>query len=518
MSMLKGVCLAAVSMSAAILPGAAPTAVQAQLTLRADQGKTIINPNLYGQFTEHLGHGIYGGIWVGEDSKIPNVRGFRKDVLEALKKLHVPVMRWPGGCFADEYHWKDGIGPRDKRPRMINTNWGGVTEDNAFGTHEFLDFCELVGAEPYINGNLGSGTPQEMMEWVEYLTSDARSPMADLRRKNGREQPWKIKFFGIGNENWGCGGNMRPEYYADNFRRYNSYLKNYSGNTLYRIACGPGGDDYRWTDVVMRNAGPMNALSLHQYTLPTGNWDKKGSATDFNEAAWHSTLRGAVQMDELITKHSAIMDVHDPNKKVALLVDEWGIWTDPQPGTNPGFLIQQNTLRDALLAAMHFHVFQNHADRVTMTNIAQMVNVLQAMVLTDNDKMLLTPTYHVFEMYQVHQGALSLPVDVQAEDYVLDGKKIPSISANASKDAKGKVHLSLVNTLPARDEVITCDVKGLNPKTVTGRILTAAAIDSHNTFAAPEVVKPQVFKGARVIDGKLQIQLPARSVVVLELD
>lgn len=517
MSRLKGFCLAMISMSASLIAAPIPTA-EATLVLRADQPRSVINPNLYGQFAEHLGHGIYGGIWVGQDSKIPNVRGFRKDVLEALQKLHVPVLRWPGGCFADEYHWKDGIGPRDKRPAMINTNWGGVTEDNAFGTHEFMDFCELLGAEPYIGGNLGSGTPQEMMEWVEYLTSDAKSPMADLRRKNGHDKPWKVKFFGIGNENWGCGGSMRPEFYADNYRRYSSFLKDYAGNHLFRVACGPGGDDYRWTDVVLRNGGHIDGLSLHQYTIPSGNWDKKGSATSFDEAAWHATLRGAYQMDELITKHSAIMDVIDPDKKVGLLVDEWGIWTDSEPGANPGFLFQQNSLRDALLAALHFHVFQAHADRVPMANIAQMVNVLQAMILTDGDKMLLTPTYHVFDMFQVHKGAVSLPVDVKADDYIVDGKKLPSVSASASKDAKGKVHLSLVNTLPAKDELITCDVRGLAVKSVSGRILTAPTITSHNTFEAPDTVKPKAFQGAKVVDGKLKLQLPAKSIVVLELE
>jgi alpha-N-arabinofuranosidase len=513
---------------AALIPsaqgaGATKTSnLQVRMVLRAEQGRATIHPNIYGQFAEHLGHGIYGGLWVGEDSKIPNTRGMRNDVLGALQKLHIPVVRWPGGCFADEYHWKDGIGPRDKRPSMVNTTWGGVIENNAFGTHEFMDLCGLLGAEPFISGNLGSGTPQEMMEWVEYMTSDARSPMADLRRKNGREKPWKVKYFGVGNENWGCGGNMRPEFYADNFRRYSTFLKNYAGNQLFRIACGAAGDDYRWTEVVMRDGGAkngtMNGISLHNYTIPSGSWDKKGSATDFGESAWHATLRGAVQMDKLIRKHSAIMDAVDPGKKVGLMVDEWGVWTDSEPGTNPAFLFQQNSLRDALLAAMHLHVFQDHADRVAMANIAQMVNVLQAMVLTEGDKMVLTPTYHVFEMLQVHQGATSLATDVQVSDYVLNGQKLPSVSASASKDGHGKVHLSLVNTLPARDESVACDVRGLKVKSVSGRILTGPAITSHNTFQAPSVVKPEPFQGARVVDGRLQIELPARSVVMLELE
>lgn len=489
-----------------------------KVVLRADQVRAVINPNIYGQFAEHLGHGIYGGLWVGENSRIPNTRGLRNDVVAALKKLHIPVIRWPGGCFADEYHWKDGIGPRAKRPSIINTNWGGVTENNAFGTHEFMDLCEQLGAEPYISGNLGSGTPHEMMEWVEYMTSDAKSPMANWRRKNGRDKPWKLKYFAVGNENWGCGGGMRPEFYADNYRRYSTFLKNYSGNQLFRVACGASEDDVHWTEVVMRNAGTLDSISLHNYTLPSGSWEKKGSATDFDESAWHSTLSGAVRMDQLIRKHLAVMDAVETKKRTALMVDEWGVWTDPEAGTNPGFLFQQNTLRDALTAALHLHVFQDHADRVAMANIAQMVNVLQAMVLTDAEKMLLTPTYHVFEMLQVHQGGQSLAIEVQAEDYVFAGKKLPSVSASASRDAQGKIHLSLVNTRPSQDEAITCDIRGFSPRKVSGRILTGPAITSHNTFAVPNAVQPKPFEGARVIDGKLQIQLPAKSVVMLELE
>jgi len=396
--------------------------VQAALDIHADQPGSVINRNLYGQFTEHLGHCIYGGIWVGEDSPIPNTRGIRNDVVAALRKAQVPVVRWPGGCFADEYHWKDGIGPSAQRPKMINTHWGGVVENNHFGTHEFMDFCAQVGCEPYITGNLGSGTVQEMMEWVEYMTSDADSPMANLRRQNGRNEPWHVKYFAIGNEAWGCGGDMRAEFYADNFRRYNTFLKSYGDNHLYRIACGPSDDDYQWTDTVMAIAGSkMNGLSMHYYTLPTGNWKDKGSATQFDEAEWFATLRRTLRMDELITKHSAIMDKYDPQKKVGLIVDEWGTWYNVEPGTNPGFLFQQNTLRDAIVAGLNFHIFQRHADRVVMANIAQLVNVLQSLILTDGPKMTVTPTYHVFEMFKVHQDATALPVDVQTPPYAFGG-------------------------------------------------------------------------------------------------
>jgi alpha-N-arabinofuranosidase len=492
--------------------------IRATLALKAEQPGPVIDRNIYGHFAEHLGRCVYEGIWVGESSPIPNTRGIRNDVVAALRKLNVPVLRWPGGCFADEYHWRDGIGPRERRPAMINTHWGGVVENNHFGTHEFMDLCEQLGAEPYVCGNVGSGTVQEMMEWVEYMTSDADSPVANLRRKNGREKPWRLRYFGVGNESWGCGGNMRPEYYADQYLRYNTFVKNYGENRIYRIACGASGDNYEWTEVLMSRAGRrMNGLSVHHYTLPTGNWRAKGSATQFGEDQWMSTLKNALKMDELVTRHAAIMDKHDPERRVGMVVDEWGAWYDVEPGTNPGFLYQQSTLRDALVAALNFHIFHKHAARVTMANIAQTVNVLQAMVLTDKEKMLLTPTYHVFEMYKVHQGATSLPVELTTPDYVLGDSRIPAVGATASRNTAGKIHLSLVNTDPKRPAEVACTLSGVTAKAVSGRILTAPAINSHNTFASPDTVRPQRFAGAKLDGGGLKVSLPPRSVVVLEL-
>jgi alpha-N-arabinofuranosidase len=500
----------------------ATTGPAAQLTLQADQSGPVISKNLYGQFSEHLGHCIYGGIWVGPDSPIPNTKGYRNDVLAALKQLGVPQLRWPGGCFADEYHWRDGIGPREKRPSMYNSHWGGVVENNHFGTHEFLDLCELLGIAPYVCVNVGSGTVQEAMEWVEYMTSPADSPMANLRRANGRDKPWQVPYIAVGNESWGCGGSMTPEFYADNYKRYNTFIKNYSpgdANRIQRIACGPNESNYEWTEVMMKNAGHnMNGLALHYYTLPSGNWrGSKGSATDFDEAQYFATLHNTLKMEELVTKHSAIMDKYDPEKKVGLVVDEWGVWTDVEPGTNPGFLFQQNTLRDAILAAINLHIFQAHADRVTMANIAQMINVLQAMILTDNEKMLVTPTYHVFEMFKVHQGATLVPLTLTTPDYAFGEGKIPAVSASASRDAAGKIHVSLANANPNSAIMIACTLNGVTAKSVTGRVLTAPAVNSHNTFAAPHTVEPAKFDGAVLSDGKLTITLPAKSVVVLEL-
>lgn len=493
--------------------------LSASLTLHADRPGTIINRNIYGHFAEHLGRCIYEGIWVGEDSPIPNMRGIRKDTVAALKAINIPVLRWPGGCFADEYHWKDGIGPREKRPKIINTNWGGVVENNHFGTHEFMDLCEQIGADPYVCGNVGSGSVEEMMQWVEYMTSDADSPMANLRRQNGRDKPWKVKYFGVGNESWGCGGNMTPEYYSDQFRRYNTFVKNYPGNNIYRIACGASDANYNWTEVLMKAAGnQMNGLSLHYYTIPTGDWQKKGFPTEFGEDQWMSTLRRTLEMDNLIAKHSKIMDRYDPQKRVGLIVDEWGTWYDAEPGVNPGFLYQQNTLRDALVAALNFHIYQRHADRVAMANIAQTINVLQAIILTDKEKMLLTPTYHVFEMFKAHQGGKYLPVELKTPDYTQGSNKIPAVSASASLDEKSAaIYLSLANTHPRKPVTLECKLAGVEPKGVTGRILTAGAMNAHNTFDAPDTVHPEAFTDAQIDGGSLRVVLPPKSVVILEL-
>jgi len=498
-------------------------AAQAQdnrLVIHADQGADTISRNLYGHFSEHLGRCIYEGIWVGEDSSIPNTRGIRNDVVAALKKIEVPVLRWPGGCFADEYHWKDGIGPREDRPSMYNSHWGGVVENNHFGTHEFLDLCEQLGCDAYISGNVGSGSVQEMMEWVEYMTSDAESPMANLRRKNGRDKPWRVKYFGVGNESWGCGGNMTPEYYADLFRRYNTFIKNYDrANPIYRIACGANAADYRWTEVQMADVGRrMNGLSLHYYTIPTGNWGRKGSATEFEEAQWHSTLRRCLEMEELISRHSSIMDARDRDKRVGLIVDEWGTWYDVEPGTNPGFLYQQSTLRDALVAGITLNIFNHHCDRVKMANIAQTVNVLQAMILTDKEKMIVTPTYHVFEMYVPHHDATLLPTELSAGTYALGDREIPAVSVSASKNSEGRITVSFCNLNPNEPAEIDCELQGATARKMTGRVLTAGTIQAHNTFDQPDVVKPGVFDDYMIKETGFAATLPAKSVVVLTLE
>lgn len=491
----------------------------ATVIIQTTKGENVIPKEIYGQFAEHLGTCIYGGLWVGENSSIPNTNGYRNDVLNALKELKVPVLRWPGGCFADEYHWMDGIGPRDKRPKMQNNNWGGTIEDNSFGTHEFLNLCEMIGCEPYISGNVGSGTVEELAKWVEYMTSDGDTPMAKLRRQNGRDKAWKVKYLGVGNESWGCGGSMRPEYYADLYRRYSTYCRNYDGNKLYKIASGASDYDYNWTKVLMNNVGHrMNGLSLHYYTV-TGWNGSKGSATKYNKDDFYWTMGKCLEIEDVIKKHCAIMDEKDPKKQIGLLVDEWGTWWDEEPGTTRGHLYQQNTMRDAFVAALTLNVFHRHTDRIKMANIAQVVNVLQSMILT-NDKggMVLTPTYHVFEMYKGFQNATYLPTSVETKTMtVRDNRTVPVISSSAAKEKDGTIIISLTNVDLDKSHDVTMNLDGGKLKTVKGRILTSKDITDYNDFSHPTTVAPVAFKGAKLKQSTLKVNIPAKSIVVLEV-
>ena len=484
-----------------------------------DQGKKAINKEIYGQFAEHLGTCIYGGIWVGKNPDIPNTNGYRNDVLHALKDLKVPVLRWPGGCFADEYHWMDGIGPKSERPKMVNNNWGGTIEDNSFGTHEFLNLCEMLECEPYISGNVGSGTVEEMAKWVEYMTSDGDSPMANLRRKNGRDKAWNVKYFGVGNESWGCGGSMRPEYYADLYRRYATYCRNYDDNRLFKIASGASDYDYNWTETLMKNiGGRMNGLSLHYYTV--AGWSgSKGAATQFSHDDYYWTMGKCMEIEDVIKKHIVIMDKYDPKKNVALMIDEWGTWWDEEPGTIKGHLYQQNTLRDAFVAALTLNVFHKYTDRIKMANIAQVVNVLQSMILTEGNKMVLTPTYHVFKMYKVHQDATYLPLDILCEHrQVRNDRIVPMVSATASRNTSGQIHISLANIDLEKEQTISLSLKDHKVKSVSGEILTATDIKSYNSFEKPNAVKIRVFKSTKIKNGNLTVTLPTKSIVTLEIE
>jgi len=491
----------------------------ARISINGSDPKIVISKNIYGHFSEHLGRCIYDGFWVGDSVKVPKKDRIRMDVVEALRKIKIPVLRWPGGCFADEYHWRDGVGPRNQRPKMVNTNWGGVVEDNSFGTNEFLELCSLLGCEPYISANVGSGTVEEMSKWVEYLNFDGESPMANERKKNGHPQPYNVHFWGIGNEAWGCGGEMTAEFYADQFRRYGSYAKNYPNARLRKVASGANSGDYHWTETLMKNVplGLMWGVGVHYYTVPTGNWRSKGSATKFDEKEYFSTMKNCLRMEEFVSKHSAIMDKYDSSKRVALAVDEWGIWTDVEPGTNPAFLYQQNSLRDALVAATTLNIFNNHAERVRLANLAQTVNVLQALVLTKGSQMLVTPTYHVFDLYKVHQDAKLLPVQINSPDYTSGTDKIPAVNVSASVDSAGVIHVSLVNLDPNNKITVHTTLSGLNWKTIDGQILTSARFTDINTFEKGDNVKPAKFSAAKKEGNELLVELPSKSIVVLEV-
>jgi alpha-L-arabinofuranosidase len=509
--------------------GLAPSlAVAQKVELSIDASKTgaKIDRHIFGQFAEHLGSGVYEGIWVGPGSPIPNTRGVRNDVVAALKAIKVPNVRWPGGCFADDYHWRKGVGPR--RAVTLNPSWGGVVEPNTFGTHEFMDFLDQIGAEAYLSVNVGSGTPQEAAEWLEYLTTAQPTTLAQERAADGRPAPYKIAFLGIGNESWDCGGNMSPDYYLSQLKVYSRFVRNFNPaqqdkEKMLKIAVGPGGGEARfteWTEVVMKAyqnrqwSWDMDGLSLHNYTVV--NWDKKFASVGFGEAEYAQILKNTLEMEGLITKHSAIMDKYDPQKRVALVVDEWGAWYAPLPGSNPAFLVQQNSLRDAVLAALNLNIFARHADRVRIANIAQMVNVLQAMILTDKEKMVLTPTYHVFKMYVPFQDATFVPVAFNAGTYTHGDITLPRVDAVAAKGADGKLWLAITNVDPNRPVEVEASITGIAATSAAGETLTAPKVDSVNDFEAPNTVAPKPV-AAKVQGGKLNLKLEPKSVTVISV-
>jgi alpha-L-arabinofuranosidase len=473
-----------------------------------------IAPEIYGQFSEQLGKGITDGIWVGERSTIPNIRGYRSDVVKALQELHVPVLRWPGGCYADTYHWRDGIGRREQRPVTLNRWWGNNEESNAFGTHEYFGFAELIGARTFLSVNVGTGTTSEAKDWVEYVTSASRSHLAQLRRANGRQEPWRIDYAGIGNEAWGCGGNLTAEQYAPLLRMFSTFVRQDQGPKA--VAVGPSADDYHWTETIMASHGQFDVLSLHYYTLPTGDWSHKGPATGFGRGEWLQTFAQTRRIEEMIAKHSAIMNKSDPARKVALAVDEWGTWYDTPPGAPA--LRQDNTLRDALVAATNFHIFHRHAERVRMANIAQTVNVLQSALLTDGARMVRTPTYYAFQMYVPFQGATSIPVQLQTPQLTTANQRLPALDVTAAKGADGVVYLGLINIDPAEAADIELTIAGPSKGHVSGTLLTASAMDSQNRFGTAEAVRPRPFSGARWSEGRLQIAMPAKSLVVMRIE
>lgn len=498
---------------------------QVKVVVDTDLGEYTISKHIYGHFSEHLGRCIYDGFYVGENSSIPNINGMRTDIIDAFKRLKIPNLRWPGGCFADTYHWKDGIGPKENRPSIVNTHWGGVTEDNSFGSHEFMELCKQLGTEPYISGNVGSGTVQELNEWVQYMNFKGESPMSKLRAENGHEEPFKVKYWGIGNETWGCGGHMTAEYYANIYRQYATYVNSTwdSKERLFKIASGASDGDYHWTEVLMRDVPHhlMNGVGVHHYSV--FDWRDKGSDTEFTPNQYFATMKSALEMEEIVRGHETIMDKYDPQKRVAMMVDEWGGWYNVAPGTNPGFLYQQNTMRDAILAGATLNIFNNHADRVKWANLAQAVNVLQAVILTEGAKLILTPTFHIMEMYVPHMEATLIPTSFKSPMFEMEGTgkfggKIPAISISSSKGSDGKVFISVVNVALTESHDVEIDLRGADFTKVSGKILSSGKVNDYNSFDQPNKIVPKAFAGAKLMKNKVSLKIPATSVITLTLE
>jgi alpha-N-arabinofuranosidase len=490
----------------------------ARITVLPDEPLGTINPNLYGHFVEHLGACVYDGLFVGDDSAIPNTAGLRDDVLDAFRRIRPPVLRWPGGCFADDYHWRDGVGPRRDRPTTVNLWWGHTLDDNRFGTHEFLTLCRLVGAEPYLAGNLGSGSPRELRDWVEYCNFDKPSTLARLRAQNGSPAPFNVRYWGVGNEAWGCGGNFCPEDYAKEYRRYATYLHDLGPTPLHLIAVGPDGNQPDWTRKFLRKLASadrrfncrIHALAAHYYA------GTAGTATDYTTDQWYELLHKAAQVDQLIRDQRAAMDEFDPERKVDLILDEWGTWHPPTPGRNPQHLWQQNTLRDALVAALTLDTFNRHAAVLKMANLAQVANVLQALFLTEGEKLVLTPTYHVFDLYKEHQGGrgVRLEVDSPTVTFALNDQRqtMPAVAGSAS--IKGPTMTLSLTNVHARQPIEAIIELGGRTATVRSRTtLTHDDLHAHNTFDRPETLVPT----PAAIEPLDRLTLPPASVSVLEL-
>jgi alpha-L-arabinofuranosidase len=497
---------------------------EVKISVNAADAGPVINRHIFGHFAEHLGFGIYGGIWVGPDSNIPNTRGIRNDVVEALKEIKVPNVRWPGGCFADQYHWRDGIGTPEERRSRINVSWGGAPEPNTFGTHEFFDFLELIGSEAFISANVGSGTVQEASDWLEYLTATGSS-LAKERERNGRAEPYDVLFWGIGNEVWGCGGPFTVQEYITELKKFATFSNNYNPNMPTQfVAVGPDSHDtfsFGYTEPIMEAwanrtwTWNMQGLSLHMYTR--GGWPAVIPATGFDEAGYAAVIKETLQMDQFIIDNKAIMDKYDPDVEVSILVDEWGTWYAPTEGSNPGFLQQQNSQRDAVLAALNFNIFARHADRVHGANIAQMINVLQAMIFTKDEKMVLTPTYHAFRMYVPFQDATRLAINFDQGTYKVGDIELPKVDAIAARGKDGKIYVAITNIDAKNSATFDIAMDGVSLKNVKGETLFGSSIDAINTFEKPNNVTPKPIN-AKVSKNNISVTVQPQSVTVLAID
>jgi alpha-N-arabinofuranosidase len=446
---------------------------------------------LYSHFAEHLGRCIYGGIWVGEDSKIENEGGVRLDTARALKRLALPALRWPGGCFADNYHWMDGIGPREKRPKRYNL-WWKQPETNQFGTDEFIRLCRMIDAEPYICLNVGSGTVEEASGWVEYCNASQPTALVNLRKANGHPEPYAVKFWGIGNENWGCGGSMRPEYYADLYRRFATYVRKAAEEGAKLIACGSHPELQDWDErflKAMKGACPLvDSLALHAY------FGQGMNDVDFSDDDYYRLIGSIKVLKRKLAQTTELAQAYSTYEhRIDVVMDEWGTWY--KQATVEGGLYQQNTMRDALFAAASFHCFHEYGERLWMTNMAQTVNVLQALILTKGPEMILTPTYHIYEMFRQHRDGDLVVCKVRNSPTLSspDAEDRDAISASTTLSADGKaLFLSILNLDLA--QTYTIDVNVTNAaewKVQQVRRLATGDIRSHNTFEDPDKVRPE---------------------------
>jgi alpha-N-arabinofuranosidase len=475
-----------------------------RVVVRTDVEIGVVKPELHGHFAEHLGSCVYGGLWVGKNSKVPNINGHRKLAVEYLRELGVPVLRWPGGCFADDYHWRDGIGPIAKRPKRVNIHWGGYVEDNSFGTHEFIELCRQIGAEPYLAGNVGSGSPHEMRDWVEYCNYPGGSDLSQERAANGSREPFRVRYWGVGNESWGCGGNMKAEEYAALYRQFSVYLKEFGGTKPFLIASGPSGADVRWSRGLLDNLqGELpDGLSMHYYE---GGGEE---STRFKVAQMNEQLAIFADVEKAILQQRAVLDGYREGRRVGLVLDEWGAWDHIVEADEKryGALWQQGTIRTALAAGLGLNLFNRMADKLYMCNIAQIVNVLQSLLLTEgaeSDKCVRTTTYHAFALFKAHRGKTAVRADVQNPETF-------GLTVSASMAEKELV-LSLVNPHSETDLRVECSLAGVTAKQGSAGMLHDADLNACNTFEKPNNVVPQ--KLPLSIDGsRVQLDLPRMSV------
>lgn len=495
----------------------------ATISVKLDSSVGVINPNIYGHFTEHIGGVIYDGIWVGKDSKIPNVDGIRKDIVDYLRRINPPVIRWPGGCFADTYHWRDGIGPADKRPKRYD-RWTDVGESNQFGTHEFMHFCRLVGAEPLLSANVGTGTAQEFQEWMDYCNAPAgQTTLADMREKNGSREPFNVRYWGIGNEAWGCGGNFTAEDYCTEYRKFVTLLPAYN-LPLFLVGSGPHNNDIQWTK---RFFGKLNDCVEEWGKAPINGWaphyycGASGGAVDFSEDQWYDLIASAEKMEPLVNDQWKALTEFDPKHEVKLVVDEWGTWHPGGTEINKAHTLEQmSTMRDAVIAAVTLDIFNRNCDKVAMSNIAQLVNNLQSLFLADGPKFVATPNFYVYEMYKVHQGAKEVDLDIKSPEanYQIEGNKrtLTVLSGSASVKDK-KLHISIVNANTKNAVEANIDLSGVVVSGGKQTVLTNKDIHAHNTFEKPnEVVS--VTTPLEISGGAFKHVFPAASITMLELD